>query len=132
MEWILSNISTFLPLVMAISFSLTLVIEIVVALILKVRSFKNIIYIFLANLMTNPLLVSLVYYINLKCDQHFFTHNYPTYIALAVLELLAFFIEARIYKKHLKYNTLNPYALSLILNACSFMLVGLVNQFIYY
>ena len=52
-----------LPIVMARCLFFTILIELIVALILKVRDKKDILNIILVNTMTNPLLVSLTVYI---------------------------------------------------------------------
>ena len=59
---IINGFSVFLPTVMAVSLTLTLIIEIVVAKILKVKAFKNILNIILANVVTNPFVVSVSYF----------------------------------------------------------------------
>ena len=123
--WDISYLSIFLPTVMAVSLGLTLVIEIVMGLLLGVRKFKNILNIILANLITNPLLVSVTYYVGLMYDEP------AHYITLGVLEVLAILTEGLLYKKYLKYDKFKPLILSLILNICSFAIVSVINLVIY-
>ena len=119
------TLSKWLPIVMVVCLVLTIVIEILAGLLLKVRGFKNIAHIALVNVMTNPLLVSVTHYTGLLNE------DYVKYIVLAVLEILAVIAEGVVYKKYLKYDNLNPFVLSLFLNICSFGLVSILNMFIY-
>ena len=115
----------FLPIIMLVSLTLTIIIEVIAAIILKVNKSKDILNIILANILTNPLLVSITYYIRITHDE--LTKN----IFLAVFEILAILIEGYLYKKYLTYKKLNPFFLSLVLNASSFILVSVINLFIY-
>ena len=109
---------------MLICLILTIVVEVLVALILKVRNKLDLINIVLVNILTNPLLVSTTNLISI---------NYGLkigYIFLFIFELLAVFIEGLIYKKYLDYRKINPYVLSLILNVCSYLCGLTINLFI--
>ena len=123
--WDIGYLSIFLPTVMAVSLGLTLVIEVVMGLLMGVRKFKNILNIILANLITNPLLVSVTYYVGIMYS------DITNYITLGVLEVLAVITEGLLYKKYLKYDKIKPLALSLILNITSFAIVSIVNLVIY-
>ena len=115
-----------LPIVMLISLGITLIVEIVFAFLLKVRSLKDLINIFLANIVTNPLVVSISMYVNMEIGLT------EKYFSLIFLEIFAVVVEGIIYKKYLKYKTLNPFIFSLTLNALSFFIGAYINQFIYY
>ena len=104
---------------------ITIVIELSLALILKVRVKKDIINIILVNIVTNPIVVLFPYLVGLRHD---ITYRY---ILLAILEIFAFLFEGYIYKKYLKYNKINPYILSLILNIASYTLGNIINNIIY-
>ena len=118
-------ISKWLPIIMLISLVLTIVIEVIAGLLLRVRGWKNITHIILVNIITNPILVSVTHYTGLMFE------DYIKYIALAVLELLAIISEGIIYKKYLQYDKLNPFVLSFFLNFSSFAIVNMLNMFIY-
>lgn len=100
----------------------TLVIEIIFAVILRVRDKKDLLNIALVNILTNPLVVSISLYI------HIYYGNYYYRISMIILELLVLFIEGFIYKRVLK-KQINPYVLSLILNASSYGLGLIINRF---
>ena len=113
-----------LPIVMARCLFFTILIELIVALILKVRDKKDIINIILVNTMTNPLLVSLTVYIT-------YNRIFNRTLSVIVLKLLVVLIEGFTYKKVLKYKKINPFILSLILNASSYFIGEIINHFIY-
>lgn len=113
-----------LPIVMARCLFFTILIELIVALILKVRDKKDILNIILVNTMTNPLLVSLTVYIT-------YNRIFNRTLSVIVLELLVVLIEGFTYKKVLKYKKINPFILSLILNASSYFIGEIINYFIY-
>lgn len=113
-----------LPIVMARCLFFTILIELIVALILKVRDKKDILNIILVNTMTNPLLVSLTVYIT-------YNRIFNRTLSVIVLELLVVLIEGFTYKKVLKYKKINPFIISLILNASSYFIGEIINYFIY-
>ena len=113
-----------LPKVMLISLTLTLVFEVGLALILKYRG-KDILNVVLVNILTNPLLNSVIvainYYYGLK------TRN----VCLFILEIVVVIVEGFIYQKYLKRRVINGFLLSLILNLVSYGLGILANNIIY-
>ncbi len=113
-----------LPKVMVISLTITLVIEVGLALILRYRG-KDIVNIILVNILTNPLLNSIIvavnYYYGIKARN----------ITLYVLEVIVVLIEGFIYWKYLNKRKINGYLLSLILNISSYGLGLLINKIIY-
>ena len=113
-----------LPKVMLISLTCTLIIETTFAFILKYRG-KDLVNVLLVNILTNPLLNSVIvainYYYGLKARN----------ISLIVLEILVVLIEGIIYQKYLNRRKINGYLLSLILNIASYGLGLLINEIIY-
>ena len=113
-----------LPKVMLISFTCTVIIEISIAFILKYRG-KDLLNVFLVNLLTNPLLNSIVvainYYYGLKVRN----------ISLYILEVIVLLVEGFIYYKYLNRKKINGFLLSLILNIASYGLGLLINKIIY-
>lgn len=99
----------------------TIIIELIVAIILKVRNKKDIINIILVNIMTNPLVVVIPQVLLLY--HGIIWRN----ISLLLLEILAFLSEGLIYKKFLTYHKIDGMILSLILNLSSYFLGYLLN-----
>lgn len=110
-----------LPLIMLRCLVLTIIIEVIVGLILKINNKKDIINIILVNFITNPIVVSIPVYINIKFG--LLERN----ICLIILELLTLFIEGFIYKKVFNYKKINPYLISLILNISSYLIGEIIN-----
>lgn len=103
----------------------TLVIEIVCSIIFGLRDKLDIINVGLVNVLTNPLVVSITFFINIR-------YGYSTrMIAEIILEVCAVLSEGFIYSKVLKYKKINGYVLSLILNVISYSLGFVINSIIY-
>lgn len=113
-----------LPLIMLICLSSTIVIELIMSLLLGIRSKKDILNVILVNIMTNPLIVSIIMYIT-------YNRIFNTTISIIILEILVVLIEGFTYKKVLTFDKINPYVLSLILNISSYFIGGLLNNIIY-
>lgn len=111
-----------IPVLMARCLILTIIIELVLALILGIRNKKNIINVILVNVITNPIVVLTPILIYLK-----FGHTMEI-ISIIVLEVLTVIVEGLIYKKVLDYKKINPILLSLILNAASYLIGEVINM----
>ena len=111
-----------LPYIMIRCLVLTIIIELIIAIILKIREKKDIINIILVNIVTNPLVVSIPAYILMRYGKK----NY--YISLYSLEIITVIVEGLIYKKVLKYKKINPYLISLILNLSSYLIGEIINR----
>ena len=103
----------------------TIIIELLVAFILKVRDKKDILNIILVNITTNPLLVTTTTYINI-----IYGLKYRN-ILIYPFEILVVLVEGLVYKKYLKYKKINPYLLSFILNVSSYLIGLIINKIIY-
>lgn len=102
---------------MLICLILTIAIELLVAIIIGVKDKLDLINVILVNILTNPLLVSIVNIVNI------YSKNITiSYIVLAILEIVVVFVEGLIYKKYLKYNKVNAINLSIVLNICSYFI----------
>ena len=113
-----------LPLVMGWCLLLTVAVETLFAAILKTRRPRDFLLVVLANVMTNPVLVSVTYLIRV-------TQGMKAYfIALALFEVAAAFAEALVYRSAMK-NKFNPFLFSLILNAASFSIGWVINRFVF-
>lgn len=110
-----------IPYVMIKCLLFTILIEIIVALILKVKDNKDFINIILANCITNPIVVILPIFIQLKFGLT------ARWIVLILLEILTVLVEGYIYKKFLNYKKINPFLLSLILNISSYLIGEVIN-----
>lgn len=117
------NINEF-PLIMLICLSSTIVIELIMSLLLGIRNKKDILNVILVNIMTNPLIVSILMYIT-------YNRLFNTTISIIILEILVVLTEGFTYKKVLTFDKINPYVLSLILNITSYFIGGLLNNIIY-
>lgn len=113
-----------LPLIMLICLSSTIVIELIMSLLLGMRNKKDILNVILVNIMTNPLVVSILMYIT-------YNRLFNTTISIIILEILVILTEGFTYKKVLTFDKINPYVLSLILNISSYFIGGLLNNIIY-
>lgn len=113
-----------LPLIMLICLSSTIVIELIMSLLLGMRNKKDILNVILVNIMTNPLVVSILMYIT-------YNRLFNTTISIIILEILVILTEEFAYKKVLTFDKINPYVLSLILNISSYFIGGLLNNIIY-
>lgn len=113
-----------LPLIMLICLSSTIVIELIMSLLLGIRNKKDILNVILVNIMTNPLIVSIIMYIT-------YNRLFNTTISIIILEILVVLTEGFTYKKVLTFDKINPYVLSLILNISSYFIGGLLNNIIY-
>lgn len=107
--------------IMGVCLVSTIVIEILVSFFIGVRDKKDVFNVLLVNVLTNPLVVSISYLVNLRYG--LFRKN----IVLIFLELFAFLIEGFIYKRVLEYKKINGYLVSLILNIISYSLGIVIN-----
>ena len=106
-----------------ISLVLTLIIEVWFALIFKVRGKIDIAVVFLANIITNPVIVTIE---NLLWT----IENYTLMITLSlvflvILEIVVIFVEGYIYNKLRVKSKFSPFKLSLVLNGIS-ILFGII------
>lgn len=113
-----------LPLIMLICLSSTIMIELIMSLLLGIRNKKDILNVILVNIMTNPLVVSIIMYIT-------YNRLFNTTISIIILEILVILTEGFTYKKVLTFDKINPYVLSFILNISSYFIGGLLNNIIY-
>ena len=103
---------------------LTVIIEVILALIIGIRNKKDIIIVILVNLFTNPFVTIIPFIFNIYCGIMY------KKISLIILEILIVLLEGYIYKKSLIKNKPNPYILSLILNVASYGVGFIINYLI--
>ncbi len=110
------------------SLVLTLAVELLTALLLQVRGRKNIVVIFLANLLTNPIVNYCAYW----ALYVFGGHGLYSALIIAFLELAAVLAEYLIYKHLLSFERFGKLKLALLLNAASFsagLIISVVTGF---
>ena len=110
-----------MPIIMVKCLLITVIIEVIVGIILKVKEKKDFLNIILVNFMTNPIVVTFPVYINIRFG--LLERNF----AVLILEILTVIIEGTIYKKYLKYDKINPYIMSLILNLSSYIIGDIIK-----
>lgn len=111
--------------IMLVSLVCTIVIENVFGYAVGIRRGKDFVNITLVNILTNPLVVSISFSINILFGLEI------KRIAMCFLELSAFLIEGFIYNKYLDYKKINGYLVSLILNIASYSIGILINNIIW-
>ena len=111
--------------IMLIALSSTLFIEFVGAYILGIRNKLDFVNVGLVNILTNPLVVSISFFMNITYGVVY------RRIALFILEVLAFVIEGYIYDRVLYFKKYNGFTISFVLNILSFGLGILINKIIY-
>lgn len=102
--------------VMTRCLAFTILIETIVAISIGIRNIKDIIYIILANIVTNPMVVSIPLLTAALYNQK------VSRVTTIILEIITLVIEGYVYKKSLSNKNMNPYVLSFILNVMSFVI----------
>lgn len=103
-----------LPVIMVRCLLLTILIEGLTALILGVRSKKDLVNTVLVNMITNPILVFSTFILG------FYFGNRVKVPVEYGEEIAVVIIEGLIYNKVMDYRKINPFLLSLILNGVSY------------
>ena len=103
-----------IPKIMTTCLFLTIIIETFFALLFQVKDKKDYVNIVLVNMITNPLVVMIPFFLGFKLGLLY--QN----ISLIFLEILTVIIEGLLYKKYLSYQKINPLLLSLFLNLLSY------------
>ena len=117
--------SLYLLKIISSSLIFTIILELGLALIFKIKNKDDIIIIVLVNVVTNPIVVVFPYLLGI------FYGNTGRYVLLLILEILTVFFEGFIYKKYLKFKSINPYVLSILLNVTSYFIGIFINRIIY-
>lgn len=100
---------------LVLSLALTLLLELATAAIIGLRKSRDLLLIALVNILTNPIIVLTM---NLT---YFITLSPPVWYLTAGLELAAFLTEGLLYRNRLTWNHWNPFLLSFVLNATSYL-----------
>lgn len=111
--------------IMGVSLASTIIIEFVCAFIMGIRNKKDLINVILVNILTNPLVVSISFLINLRYGL------FSKRIAMLFLEMFAFTTEGLIYNKCLEFKKHNGFLVSFILNSTSYILGIFINAIVW-
>ena len=114
-----------MPFIMARCLFLTIIVECVIGFATGIRNKKDFLNIVLVNFVTNPVVVTIPVFFNLKYG------IFERRICLLILEIIAVLFEGFVYKKFLLFRKINPFLLSLILNVSSFITGEIINYYIY-
>ncbi len=95
------------------SLLLTVVIELGVLALLRVRGKQNFLVALYANMLTNPPVVFVA-------DVLFLFYPSVAWPLIFLLEMGVVLVEGWIYRRYLSYNVLNPWVLALLANLISF------------
>ncbi len=106
-----------------VSLALTLIIELTVSIIIGIRKKEDILVVICANICTNPVVVFTSNCVLLLNNMFIY------FIAVIILELIAWIVEFIIFKKCLRFNKISPLLISILNNSISFGL-GLVINYI--
>lgn len=97
----------------ATAFSITIIIETLLAYILKIREKEDLLNIIIINFITNVALNIFIIISSILFNK--------LIINIILLEILIVVIEGIFYKKKLSYKKINPFLISLILNTASYL-----------
>lgn len=103
--------------------ALTVLIEAAFAFLFGIRSKYGQLVVLLANVITNPLLNSILTVVSFYLSPSYY------HVFLVFLEITVVIVECWIYKKTVPFKW-NPFLLSLLLNACSYLIgTGVLRNF---
>lgn len=107
---------------LTISLFLTVVIEVSLAAIAKVRDEENLTTVLWVNVLTNPVVVFIANMISMIFENYFITM-----VSIYILEILVLIVEGFLFKKYLKNVKMKPYLFALYLNGISFFIGEIIN-----
>lgn len=108
---------------LCISLLLTIIIELLLAVLIKIRDKESLSTIIWVNCLTNPIVV---YLTNIS---QLINNDFITILILILIEIIVVFVEGYLFKKHLKGLKINSYVFSLYLNGLSFSF-GIILSYI--
>lgn len=107
---------------LVISLFLTVVIEVSLAVIAKVRDKENLTTVLWVNVLTNPVVVFIANMISIIFENYFITM-----VSIYLLEILVLIVEGFLFKKYLKNVKMKPFLFALYLNGISFFIGEIIN-----
>lgn len=113
-----------LPLIMLRALVITILLECAAAWTLGVRTKRDQTTVVLANMLTNPLVVSI------GAAVRFFIGIRALLPATLIMEIAVWIVEGRVYKKTLKADR-DPYVISLVCNLTSFLVGEVLNRYVF-
>lgn len=105
---------------------INLLIEVIVAFIIGVRNKWDISMVGIINLISNPVMNSLL----IPIRKWYYFNNIFDYIIVLIFELIVIVLEGLFFKKYFTKKKKNPFILSAIINIVSFLTVFLIQKFI--
>ncbi len=108
-----------------ISLSMTLVIEVIIAICLKIRDKEDLKVIIFANILTNPVVVFCTNLVFTFCSQ------YVHVITVIIFEILAVIVEYKLYKEFLNFKEKSPLYISIVSNVFSFSIGLIIDKLIF-
>ena len=114
-----------IPIIMIRCLFITVLIESFIGFCIGIRNKKDFINIILVNCITNPIVVTVPLFFNVEYG------IVERRISLYILEMITLFVEGYIYKKTLKFKKVNPFIISIIMNASSYLIGEIINKIIY-
>lgn len=105
---------------------INLLIEVIVAFIIGVRNKWDISMVGIINLISNPVMNSLL----IPIRKWYYFNNIFDYIIVLIFELIVIVLEGLFFKKYFTKTKKNPFILSAIINIVSFLTVFLIQKFI--
>ena len=114
-----------LPLIMIRCLLMTVLIECGLAFLIGIRSKRDLLFVVLVNVITNPIVVISTFLVNVIWNSTVSTvYEY-------IVEAIAWIVEGIIYSKTLSFKKIRPVIISMILNLTSY-LIGEVFNIIFY
>lgn len=108
-----------------ISLVMTLIIEFIIAICLKIKDKEDLKVIIFANILTNPVVVFCTNLVFTFCSQFVYV------ITVIIFEILAVVVEYYLYKRFLKFKEKSPLYISIISNVCSFSIGLIIDKIIF-
>lgn len=106
--------------------AINLFIEVIVAFIIGVRNKWDISMVGIINLISNPIMNSLL----IPIRKWYYFNNIFNYLIVLIFELIVIVLEGLFFKKYFTKTKKNPFILSAIINIVSFLTVFLIQKFI--
>ena len=108
---------------MLLSLSLTIIIELLLALLIGIRKKSDILNIIIVNCITNPVLNYIMMVIVCLCST-----STIIYLFLFFFEIIVMYVEYNFYRNKLKFREINLLLLSIILNFSSVVLGFIITN----
>ncbi len=105
------------------SLLLTIIIELLLALLIGIRKNNDILNIIIINCITNPIINYIMMVI-----VYLFSNSAIVYLCLFFFEIIVMYVEYKFYRNKLKFRKIDPLLLSALLNFSSLILGFIINN----